>query len=622
MTGHSTLMRTLLLCLGLLFSLSATLRAQAPAGTMEFGYANKEGGKVAIGPPQTSFISAGIKLPKMQGNVIKGITLFLGESEGGQGTHHSIFIASQADKKVKYIEDVVLTPGWNTITLKTPFTLTEHTSYYLGYQLQARSGKKPLAFENLTHAKIAGVDFIEFGGVYQEVGDVVELETLEDNALGNMLVFAHVEDKIGKLRSVGTIVSGHFDQAELISGKEHTATLKVRNLGSTPITSLDVIAQFGVEGERTVSLTGLNIPVGKTAEVSAKVTAPRRGLGVFYAAAAKVNASANLFADVKYEMPYKVKMENASWPRKTVLIERFTTERCVNCPGSEPLFESLVAKMKSEGIEVSAIAHHVGYQTDAFTNERSASLLPYSFGSRQFAPALMVNRLEAVAEPRSLASGYGEREQKYTKAKAVNEVLTFTRAKASERNGSLTLSVEGEVGHIDAENLFLTAVVTENHVRAINQAGATGVFYHDHLVRQFLTSEFGAPITLKPDGTFSMEIRSMAIDPKWVKENLEVVIFAHKDIRSRDLTQREVYSSKTISWANLTAINDVSAVPVHKVSVRHGYLSVDTSVDSIAVYDMAGRLITRSHEQRLAPGIYVVRLGYAGKYTMHKVMVD
>lgn len=622
MDRHSKLIRILLVCLGLLLPLSGVLIAQGLAGSLQFGYAGRNTPMASLGAGQTAFISVGIKLPKMKGNVVKGLSFFLAGSEGEQGNNHSIFIASSADNKVKYIQSVSsFKAGWNEVILSTPFTLSEDAVYYVGYQLQARSTQRPVALEQASSGKLLGVDFLEIGGVYQEVGDPVDFEAIQDEQLGNLLIFAHLEDRVDKLKSVAAIVGASFADAELTGEKEHDLTLKVRNLGSEPITSMDVLAQFGIEPERTLSITGFSIPMGQTQELKTKVVAPRRGLGVFYLSPVKVNGSVNLFADAKAELPYKVKMANASWPRKTMLIERFTTERCVNCPSSEPYFKSLVRQMQDDGMQVSVVAHHAGYYTDAFTVPASKNLVPYSYASGEFAPALMVNRLPDPVRRGFLAGGYEVRLEKYAKARAVNEVLTFTNVRATEKNGSVTLLVEGEVGQIDQENLLLTAVITEDHVRSINQAGASGTFYHDHLARQFLSADYGTPIALKADGTFSLELKGMALNPQWKKENLSVVVFAHKDIRKEDFNNREVYSSKTVSWASATSVEGIAEART-KVYVRDGYLIVDADdVSGLCVFDMAGRLVTRTHTERLEQGVYIVRLGGRSKFTTHKVVV-
>ncbi|MDO4707535.1 MAG: T9SS type A sorting domain-containing protein [Porphyromonadaceae bacterium] len=622
MDRYSKILGVAVLCLGLLFPLTRALTAQNMGSIIQFGYADRDAAKVSLGTERTSFISVGMRLPKMQGNVLKGLSLYLAGAEGEQGDQHSVFIASSTDNQIKYIQSVSLTAGWNEVAFTQPFLMKDDT-YYIGYQLQARVGKKPIAFEQVSGGKISGVDFIEIGGVYQEVGDLVDFALVKDENLGNVLLFAHVEDRIGRLTNTGCVVSGGFASEELTGGQEHILTLKVRNLGSRAISTLDMTTQFGIEAEHAVSLTNLNIPAGQAQDVMLKVIAPRRGLGVFYASAKKVNGKDNLFADIKYELPYKVKTANASWPRKTVLVERFTTERCLNCPASEPHFKSLVAHMEREGMEVSVIAHHAGYYTDAFTIGGSRRLVPYAYRSSEFAPAFMINRMPDVARVGFLAGDYRNPVERYAKAKEVQEVLSFTSVKATEENGALTLRIEGEVGQIDQENLFLTAVITEDHIRAINQAGATGVFYHHHLARQFLTSEYGRPIKLNPDGTFSLEIGQVQIDPLWKKENLRFVILAHKDIRSSDYTQREVYSSKTVSWsAALTSVNEIVEDVSPRVFALGGYLHTDVEVDELHVFDMAGRLVTRSHAQRLISGVYVVRLGRSGKYTTYKVLVD
>ncbi|WP_289454530.1 Omp28-related outer membrane protein, partial [Klebsiella pneumoniae] len=70
----------------------------------------------------------------------------------------------------------------------------------------------------------------------------------------------------------------------------------------------------------------------------------------------------------------------------------------------------------------------------------------------------------------------------------------------------------------------MTIYLTESNVPAIYQQGATGGFYHHHLIRTY-NSIWGEPITWNDDNTFSFDW-SFEVNDGWNPDNLEVVALA------------------------------------------------------------------------------------------------
>lgn len=591
-------------------------------GSANFGYADRTGASVGLGIAKTNFVSLAIKLPQMRGNVVTGLSVFLAGEAGQQGSSHSVFIASTKDNKIKFIQDVQLRAGWNEINLNAPFTLSDDAAYLVGYQLHARTSLKPLGFEQGNHRRISGVNFMEVGGAYTEVGDKTEFEEVSEQGVANALIFAKVQDHQGVLNQVACVVGGVFASEELTPNQPSEVTISVRNIGQQPISSLEFITQYSAQAKQNFTVSSLAIAPGSTAQIKLRPTAPARGLGSFYTVIPEVNKQKQILGRSVFFMPYRVQTPNGSWARNSVLIEKFTSETCVNCPAQEEPLKKLVNQMRQDGMEVSIIAHHAGTEGDIFTLRGSENIALYAYGSTQFAPALMINRVPDDHYVRNLAGTYPNRVTKYQKARNIAQVVRLDNVATKMKDGKLSILVEGQTGYIDSENFFLTAVITEDNIKAINQQGVKGDFYHNYLLRKFLTPEFGVLVPVKADGSFSYEIEDVTYDSSWKTEHMKVVVFLHKQMRVRDLNERQVYAAKTATWSTLTAIDGPEELAGITVLAYDGYLKLSGEVDSIAVYDLTGQLVARDHSQRLRPGVYIVRLGLQGKYSTHKVIVQ
>lgn len=598
------------------------LQAQARVeGATKFGYADASASTVGIGLESTSYISSAIKLPMMSGNRIVGLSIFIAGDR--KPNHGRVFVATEGDRKIALVETAELKPGWNEITLAHPLEMLPNQRYLVGYQIQARKGSKPIAFENLPGSSLQGVNYVDVGAVYTEVGDATEFLEVAGEELGNAMIWAHIEDRTNQLKQVACIISGGFESESLVAKTQAPLRLKVRNLGRETITALDLSLRYGIGDLKNLTAFSLNIAPGTTQNLNLAPLAPERGIGWAHVAITRVNAQPQLLGSDVRHFPYKVAMAHGAWPRKTVLLERFTTERCVNCPRWEEPFEEMVRQIQSEGIEVSVVAHHVGSGTDVFTIKESSDLMPYAY-NQVYAPALMVNRVADVEDDLALAGKYNNRHEKYLKAKNIDEVATITEVKSIKQGGKTSLLVKGTTGYVDAEDLFLTAIVTENHLPAVNQTGvlAGQRFVHHHVARRFLTPAFGQAVVLRPDGSFEVEIEDMTLADTWQREHLNIVLFVHQKPYATDFYQRQVYTSKTISWDRATALESPLAEVLPRPRIVGGYIILDRPVDSLEVYTLEGKIVTQRLDHRLRSGSYILRLGSNGQYQAHRIIVE
>lgn len=614
----------ILLAVGLLgYNSIGVATAQSGTQSHKFGYAHASAQSIGIGPKSTAYFALAIKLPQLPGNIIKGITF---HTQPGQFAENaSVFIASNKEKKIVVFQSINYKSGINEIRLNDPFVMEDGEEYFVGYQVQARSDARPLAMDATAETAMPMTNYIEVGGNYARVDDPIELGEYYNPKIGNAMIFVDIEDTSKKLANVGQLVGGGFSETELTPNQPAALKLKVRNLGYKAINTLDISTQHGQKDAISQTISSLDIAPGSTQEVEVRIQAPARGIGTIRTAITSANAQTNPLKEWSRLYPYRVATPNGARERASILIERFTTERCGNCPASEKPFESLVEQMRRDGIKVSVIAHHAGYGRDKFTLKESSALLPYSFGGalREYAPALMLNRVADDLNMLSLAGSYTERENKYRKAKAIEEVAKFTEIKSSVEGDRISLTIKGNTGYLDQQDFYITAVVTEDKIPAISQSGVPfgHSFVHHHVARKFLTPALGQHIALGADGSFSLELKDLTYSEDWKKENLSIIVFAHQNLSAERAENKTVYTSATIGWNSSLSTESISGIDQIRPRVVDGYLVCDAPIDDIHVYTLSGRLVALSGSTRLLPGLYIVRLSHQGKQSTHRVIV-
>ena len=73
---------------------------------------------------------------------------------------------------------------------------------------------------------------------------------------------------------------------------------------------------------------------------------------------------------------------------------------------------------------------------------------------------------------------------------------------------------------------MLTVYLLEDDVKAVNQAGATGAFYHKHVIRAF-ASDFGERINWEIN-QYEHHV-TFSVADEWQKENMQVVAIVSND---------------------------------------------------------------------------------------------
>ncbi len=444
-----------------------------------------------------------------------------------------VFMATVADKKVN--SDVVsqattdAKKGWNTVMLDQPYTLEAGKSYFIGFdytQKQTKSGSNyaaecyPLSMINSEHMITEGGTMWMYANIPSKFG-----------GSGN----AWYDFSSNGILSIQLIVEGTFKQYVVtpfgfelgkVDYKENTASatdITMLNLSKETATSVNYVTKIdGVASEEQQAK--VNLAYGNFGTFSAVLPASSTGVKNVTVEVTKVNGNDNLSNTKTAEG--KVGIYSFSYPQN-VYIEEFTTEKCPNCPRVAGYLKTALSK--ADASRVYAACHHAGYYTDWLTGTWDEDIVSLVFGGTgsTYAPAIAVNRDLSIAK-----SGYDQMGVMFmptsanditayingVSAKEANVKLNMTATKMYD-DSEAVVTVEGECNEaLDKDNAKLTFYVTEDEIKAKSQSGASGTFYHEHVIR-YNNSSWGEDIQW--NGNKFTKTFTVPVNSSWVKDNVK-----------------------------------------------------------------------------------------------------
>ena len=285
--------------------------------------------------------------------------------------------------------------------------------------------------------------------------------------------------------------------------------------------------------------------------------------------------------------------------QRVVLLEEFTTEKCANCPSRTQLVNEIMDSVAYQG-KIVAVYHHSGFYSDFLTLPADEDYKWFYNYKSTYAPALMFDRypyFETKGRP-----GSGQR--KPTPVSDINNRHNITKyldrrladkphvgfylIGQYDNDKTITVRMSGV-----RDSMFcntdprVTVYVVENHVEAENQAGAQGVFFHNHVMRAY-NSVWGDVLTWNGD-TFEYECQ-LPVEPEWNKDYIQVVAFVHS-YDSEDPGNCAVENTRVIDFQTILGIEDAQT---HK------------EVKDIQYFTLDG-----VHTTPLTDGIYVQKTTYS-----------
>ena len=239
---------------------------------------------------------------------------------------------------------------------------------------------------------------------------------------------------------------------------------------------------FGQTADFSLTIDGSSLPVGENQSLSVTVSMPD---------GTEDGNPANNTA----VLPLTVYA--ASFPR-TVLLEEFTTETCINCPAGAVRIKKGIT---SGGYDDDIIwtCHHAGFNTDWLTIDEHSDYL-WFFNGNSFAPAIMLDRTNmsdygADSEGPAYYPDTSASIAKQIGARLDNPALAQLSATCSvDDDHTLSINVSGErLSPLDKSNdVRLTVFVCESDIVARSQSGNDeGDYIHEPVVRAVVTDTWG-----------------------------------------------------------------------------------------------------------------------------------
>lgn len=380
-------------------------------------------------------------------------------------------------------------------------------------------------------------------------------------------------------------IPSSIEKIAAVAGQDVKVTMPFFNLGSSAITNVDYVltvdgvaadparADFnpgvatGAYGNLTFTVPAGNVDAVKN--LSVKIT--------------KVNGEDNASADVA--ATGQIGVSTTSYNRN-VVVEEFTTEKCPNCPRVAGYLHT--ALETADLTRTFAVCHHSAYYTDWLTQSCDEDLTTlFNDAGYTYAPAMMFNR-QPIFDSQYAS---GEKDNVVMPVSAA-EITSYINAQLAELSNvgltinaepnadttKVTLTVSGTCNNAyDKTKGLLTVYMTEDNIKAKSQSGATGTFYHQHVIRYF-NSSWGDAIEWKDDNTFTKSY-TIDINKAYVKDQLKFVAFVNKH-NANDVFDNQIENSIGVSLiGSTTGINNV-------------YTSAEASNDTVvARYNEAGQRI-------------------------------
>ncbi len=420
-----------------------------------------------------------------------------------------------------------LAKGWNLLTADAP-TSVSNQGFYVGYTITQTGGSYPISAVGDDHS----------GALYMNTG--TGWEDLYGADYGCLSIETIIEaDNLPKfdlaLNSLGA-------PALVSKGKEDDWSVHVTNQASVTVESFDILLDVEGAPQQTITLNETLLPC-EHRDFTFRFTPDLQKRARNVAIRATV---VNPLADD--ENPSD-NVSNGSFDfdeldfTRSVLVEEFTTEKCVNCPRAAATIAEVIHDPDYAG-KVNVACHHAGYYTDHLTNDAdNAYLWFYDGGS--FAPGILYDRtstVQSVGDTGSVAAIIDER-------MAVKGGVSFSvNASYDPASDSVNVRLDGGCDwDKSADPLYATVYLMENDVAAKKQAGGDADYRHQHVVRQY-NATWGEQLSFDADEKFTYSC-SLPMNEEYNRDNMEVIAFVHRyDSHDKRSCRVENSAKAAIEW--------------------------------------------------------------------------
>lgn len=586
----------LMMAVGLMLAVCAQARIITPAeNQLWWGYFNEsdfETNDGTIGTGSAMALMAGIYIPanheQLGKATIKAVRIYFDKDVISSLSALKIWISKELPTKISeadYVQNPLgtLTADANDYRLSTPFEIN-NSGFYIGYYVKSstgyfiRTGGDDAANSFWIGNPEAGMSWQDLNGV----------------GLGKLAFQILVEG--GDFEKF-CATAEDFKPAVVGLGESVDIPVAITNMGTETIKELSYTITVNGETSDEQTISSLSIPYGaKQTVLIPFASAASEGTFTHTLTITKVNGEDNMASNKTAKGSITTVENLRSWPRN-VLIEEFTTEKCVYCPGAASTLHSFLNTYPDLASRVAVACHHEGYYTDWLTVSASTSYLWFYGSGGSYAPAFMYDRYASdgqtpVEGSQSNVAGLKSRiEARLAQPSYANIELDaeFNEAKTKIK---VTAQCERAYKFCDTP-ARITLFLTEDNITAQSQTGASGTFIHQHVLRAVNTT-WGRTLTWS-NNTSSFTY-TFSLNSAWKTDNLKVIAFVSG------------YDSKDIT--NCVVENCAVTEPRIATGVRSLLLDSDEPAD---IYSVDGRKLQSSQK-----GINLVRMGDG---TVKKVLV-
>jgi hypothetical protein len=265
---------------------------------------------------------------------------------------------------------------------------------------------------------------------------------------------------------------------------------------------------------------------------------------------------------------------------RNVMVEEFTTERCLNCPRVAGWLSTALDSTEQIRQHVFAACHHAGYYTDYFTQPCDEELT-WLYNDGEYAPALMIDRRanhEAVYQTGKHTATFCPSD--------INEIMDVINSELNITSNALlrmTTSYNADSTELNVSvkclrnNNYtdayphLMVYLLENNVASKNQSGAPASFIHNHVERAY-NSSWGDPVIWN-DNKFESSY-TFKVGSEFKKSDLQVVSFIY-NYDTADKTDCNVENAARVILGSNGSSTDIDNIINRRQSVPVSYYDVN-----------------------------------------------
>lgn len=505
--------------------------------------------------------------------------------------------------------------GWNEVTLPTPVTIEENTTYLICYEYNQRIVSQNMSltqgnFPVLCDYTVNINGETELGlmayGNFEGTGAAWYRNS--GAGLGNLCIQAYVEG--GSFSDYDLTLSNLTTNSMYgQNGQEYAVNFNVTNTGNLVPQSYTI--NVAIDG---TTVSTLNTPVQfadhrpqtarNTVTIPADMLPGEHEITVYVA---DINGSAPMQDINDDQISGTVNTYINNFGHQKSLVEEFTSTACSACPYGHGVMEA-IGKLRDDVIFVGVhgnIPDKSSFMTDKsleiFNNLLIQKRAPAACFNRYYVDDPSLNQYSEIAFNMGFGQALWDAYAQIfsTVIDMSNDMPAFATVDIATNYDNATrkldVTVSGKVSPEDlatyVQDAALTVYLTEDNIVAPQNNGGTMVndYVHNHVLRDVLTETLGSPLVITDGDKYSMTY-STTLDESWNADNMNVVAFISRQVLAESYAW-DVY----VNQANQVKVG--GTVGINNVGVTEG------NVKEVARYSLDGRQLSRPEK-----GINIIKM--------------